>query len=301
MTLGQTIYPGMFIVVEGPNGSGKSTAMRALATRLQDRGREILSTREPGGSDTAEKLRALLLDPAVSLDNLEQLGLLNVGRRNHIRTVIIPALERGAIVLCDRFVASSLVFQTLHHTDGSARLSDQDILVAHRHWCDGFAPDLQLHLSAPIDILLARRQARAGEIDRFENGGIEYEQACRKKFAASGDILGFRTVDIDASADRDAVLCQMLQQVEPLVTGKSWSILSYKVAPDRSGRWLPVLDEQGRLYWSIDPSEAHRHANGILQKDQSLQMRFVSRDIAYKAYAQGGLTTDQVELARISA
>lgn len=130
---------GAFIVVEEANSTGKSTAMRDPAGRLVDRGVEIVTTREPGDSATAERLRAIILDPTVPMDTIEQLSVFNAARRNHIRTVIQPAMRRGPIVLCDRFVASSLVFQTLHH-EGVVRLTDAGILIAQKQCANSSAP-----------------------------------------------------------------------------------------------------------------------------------------------------------------
>src|SRR3546814_2931490 len=118
---------GAFIVIDGPNGTGKTCALKSAAVRLRADGHNVIETREPGGTPLAENLRAMILNADNDMDTTTQLLLLNAARRSHIQQVILPNIEKGAIVLCDRFLASSLVFQSLN-SDGTRTLDDAVIL-----------------------------------------------------------------------------------------------------------------------------------------------------------------------------
>lgn len=291
-----TNYRGMFCVFDSANGTGKSSTLKNAANHLQTMGYDVVTTREPGGSPTAEALRALLLDPSISLDPHEQALLFMAARRNHIRTVIQPALERGAIVLCDRFVASTLVYQTLR-PEGGGPMTINQVISAHQEWCWGFKPDLQFHLSVPVTVTAARRAQRAGEIDRYESDDLEYEAACSRLYADSGRLLGFRQIDIDGDRHPEAVCADVLKILKPIANDSLWCPLAYRLTEGRSGRWFPVLDEAGRPIWFADPNDAHHYAANETGKDPHLQMRFVKHSAAIEAIPTG-LTSDEADAKR---
>ncbi len=199
---------GKFIVLEGPEGCGKSTIALHLKKDLIQAGNDVVLTREPGGSATAELLRGVILDPSIDLDPVEQMLLLNAGRRNHIRNTIMPALQRGAIVLCDRFVASTLTLQTLQKTEHP--VDDELVLQLHKLASFNMAPDLMLHFAASSEIRCHRRSIRNGAMDRFENGDLEYDNAVAQKYFASADILGHKMININAENDIDSVTSECL-------------------------------------------------------------------------------------------
>src|SRR3954452_20231421 len=147
---------GLFITFEGMDGSGKSTQMRRLATRLRDLGRTVIETVEPGGPPIAMKIRRILLDSAnQELSSAAELLLYFASRAQNVDQVIRPALERGEIVLSDRFTDSSLVYQ------GHGRALGADAVAAlDRIACRGLKPDLTILVDVDAEASLARARAR---------------------------------------------------------------------------------------------------------------------------------------------
>jgi dTMP kinase len=200
--------PGTFIVVEGPDGVGKTTATRELARRLSERGLDVVQTRNVGGTPLAERIRAITLDASTRLDPIQQNVVIAAARRSNLIEVVIPALEAGSVVLCDRYVSSALALQTTNR-EGGFSIGDQDVVDMHRIVCDSFAPELTLTLHAPADVRLARRTARNEGHDRFDNGDMEYDAAIAAKYRDAGKVLGHPTVDVDASDTMERTVDQM--------------------------------------------------------------------------------------------
>ena len=145
---------GRFITVEGIDGAGKSTHMAALAERLRRGDREVLSTREPGGTALAESLRELLL--TAPMDPLSEALLVFAARRDHVQTTIRPALAAGQTVLCDRFTDATLAYQ------GGGRGFDARVLQKLAQWVHGdLQPDLTLWFDVPVEIAASRRASDA--------------------------------------------------------------------------------------------------------------------------------------------
>lgn len=286
---------GMFFVFEGANGSGKTTAMRTVAERMRSLGADVVTTREPGGSETAERIRTLLLDPSVPMDPHEQTLLFMAARRNHIRTVIRPAIERGAIVLCDRFVASTMVYQTIR-PEGGEPLSTREVFDAHERWCWGMAPDMQFHLHLPVEEAAARRSGRTASDDRYESDDLEYERACAERYANSGSLLGFRQHDVPAGGSPEATVEHLMQVLGRVAEDRLWSIVVYRMQADRSGRWYPLMHPSGGVWWTHEPSEAHRRAAEEHRRHGGAQIRFVRRSAAVAA-VDSGMTTQQADAA----
>lgn len=155
---------GRFLTLEGGEGVGKSTQVKALATALRERGLEVIETREPGGSPGAEAIRELLLDGAADKWSARAEALLfAAARSDHVDKLISPALERGAWVVCDRFLDSSRAYQS-----GASGLDDADILALHRFGSGGLLPDRTLLLALPEGQAEARARLRDGDMtDRF--------------------------------------------------------------------------------------------------------------------------------------
>ena len=150
-----------FISFEGIDGAGKSTHIDALANRFTAQGRTVTRTREPGGTELAEKLRNLVLHEP--MDALAEALLMFAARRDHIQRVIAPALARGDVVLCDRFADASFAYQ------GAGRGLDWGILLELERWVqEGLQPDLTIWFDLPADIA-AQRLAGARMPDRFES------------------------------------------------------------------------------------------------------------------------------------
>lgn len=210
---------GFWIVLDGPNGVGKSGAIAGLSAKLRALGYDVVDTREPGGSPLAEKIRGLILDSDNEMDSVTQLLLFNAARRSHLNATIRPALAAGKVVLCDRFLASSVVFQSLN-SDGSPNLRDDFIIDTHERYCDGMMPDLSIYLDAPLEIRrqrLAGRAAQAAVKDRFEEYDDRFDLAAAEKFSRCGPILDrdFDYVDTTGSPEQviEAVLAVALSRL----------------------------------------------------------------------------------------
>jgi dTMP kinase len=158
---------GLFITFEGGEGAGKSTQIRMLAEQLRERGLAVIITREPGGSTGAEAVRHVLLSGAAESFGVRMEAILFAAARNdHVEEVIRPALEKGTVVLCDRFLDSSRVYQG---TTGN--LEPDFIETLQRIAVDGFMPDVTLIFDIPAAAGLARARKRADDVavpDRFE-------------------------------------------------------------------------------------------------------------------------------------
>jgi dTMP kinase len=147
---------GKFITFEGLDGTGKSTQMRKLAAVLRAAGHKVVETREPGGTATGEKIRRVLLDSSTEgLDPLAEMALMFASRAQHIEEVILPALERGQIVLCDRFTDSTEAYQGSGRKLGSAVVTE-----LHRLLCGGLQPDLTILLESDPAMSLGRARRR---------------------------------------------------------------------------------------------------------------------------------------------
>jgi dTMP kinase len=168
----------VFITVEGIEGCGKSTLVAALATRLRDAGRETIVTREPGGTPAGDAIRRVFLEPGLSIAPLTEALLINASRAQHVVDLIEPALHRGAVVLCDRFVDSTLAYQ------GYGRGIDLGFLHT---LCEvaagGRAADLTIVLDVPVAVSRTRAAARDGaRADRMEREEPAFYERVRRGF-----------------------------------------------------------------------------------------------------------------------
>lgn len=167
----------MFIVVEGIEGSGKSTLVAGLAEQLREDGREVLATREPGGTAIGNAVRAIFLDPTLAIEPLAESMLVNAARAQHVSEKIRPALDAGRVVLCDRFVDSTLAYQ------GYGRGLEIGQL---RKVCDiatgAIEPDLTLLLDLPVSVARARMGERPHGVDRIENENDDFHERVRRGF-----------------------------------------------------------------------------------------------------------------------
>jgi dTMP kinase len=199
-----TAQPGLFISFEGIDGAGKSTHIQALAAVYRAQGRQVVLTREPGGTPLAEKLRALVLnDP---MDALTEALLMFAARRDHLLQVIEPALARGDVVLCDRFTDATFAYQ------GAGRGFDLDVLATLERWVqqvDATAPGLrQPHATVWFDLppaVAAQRLAGARVPDRFESQPQEFFARVAAGYAARAQADPARFLRVDADRDRGAV------------------------------------------------------------------------------------------------
>ncbi|KEQ54864.1 dTMP kinase [Sphingobium chlorophenolicum] len=204
---------GRFISLEGGEGAGKSTQIRALAAALRLRGLEVVETREPGGSEGAEAIRALLLTGGADRWSPRAEALLfAAARADHVEKTIRPALDRGAWVLSDRFLDSSRAYQ------GMGDLTDADILALHRIGSGGFLPDRTLFLTLPEAEATARARSRDGDAsDRIGGRDPAFHRAVASAFTRFAEQEPARFLSVDASGDSAAVTERLLLALQGLL------------------------------------------------------------------------------------
>lgn len=202
---------GRFISIEGGEGAGKSTQARALVEALAARGIEAVATREPGGTEGAEAIRALLMTGGEERWSAAAEALLfAAARADHVERLIRPALEREQWVICDRFIDSTRAYQ-----GGAGGLSDADILAVHRAGTGGLLPDRTLLLETPPEMAAARANARASdEPDRMGSKGAAYYQRVAARFAEMAEAEPGRFCRIDASGTPAAVTARLIAALE---------------------------------------------------------------------------------------
>jgi len=195
--------PGRLIAFEGVEGAGKSTQVELLARALEGRGREVVVAREPGGTPAGERVRALLLDPGVELHPRAEALLFAAARAELVEDVVRPALERGAVVLCDRYLDSSLAYQ-----GGARGLGRDPVEQVNRFATGGLLPDLVVLLDLDPADGLARR--RGGHPDRIEGQDLAFHRRVRDAFRelAAADPGRFRVVDATAPVPEVAARVQ---------------------------------------------------------------------------------------------
>ncbi len=191
----------MLITFEGIDGAGKSTQVRKLKRYLQERGREVLTLREPGGTPVAEQIRELLLESSHDISSVAELLLFSASRAELMEKVIVPALEGGCDVILDRFFDSTTAYQ------GYGRGLDLDMLAEiNRVASRGIRPDITFYLDlTPEDALMRKFSEKSlplafesEELDRMENSGLEFYQRVRAGYHAILQLEPKRIMQIDA-------------------------------------------------------------------------------------------------------
>lgn len=187
---------GVFIAVEGPDGAGKTTLVRSLRRRLRRAGRSVVTVREPGGTPGAEAARRLVLDGARWTPAAE-LFLMLAARAELVRNVIQPALDRGAVVLSDRYELSTFAYQV-----GGRGLPRARVAEANRLATNGLRPSLTVVLDVPAATGRRRQRAAGKRADRMEREGAAWHARVARAFRAA---RGPGVVHVDATADADQV------------------------------------------------------------------------------------------------
>lgn len=190
----------MFLTFEGIDGSGKSSQARMLADHLRGLGRDVVLTREPGGSAGAEEIRRLVLEGDPDRWSAEtELLLFTAARRDHLERTIEPALAAGRVVICDRFADSTRMYQ------GMSRGNLRPVVDQLHKLMIGREPDLTLLIDMDPEIGLSRAKGRQGTEERFEDFGLELQQKMRAGFLALADEFPDRFHVIDGNRDMDSV------------------------------------------------------------------------------------------------
>jgi dTMP kinase len=201
----------MFITFEGPEGSGKSTQIQRVGAWLREQQRACVVTKEPGGTPISDRIRAILLDSAATgMDAMTELLLYAASRRQHVVEVIRPSLERGQLVLCDRYTDATLAYQ------GYGRRLDLDRLQTMNAWAtDGVKPDLTLLYDLDEETGLQRAHARNADMDvdegRFELEDLRFHRRVREGYLALAAAEPVRFAVVDASGTIDEVFARTLE------------------------------------------------------------------------------------------
>ena len=202
---------GRFISFEGTEGVGKTTAIEQLCARLQARGIDYLRTREPGGSPFAERLREILLDPDTAINDDTELLLMFAARCDHMQQVILPALQRGTWVICDRFTDSTVAYQGFGRADGDAIVRAKIDMLIEQFVVQ--LPELTLWLDLPVLEGMARANKRSAA-DRFEQQATEFFTRVHQGFSVLASEQPERIQRIDASGSTNEVSARIWQTIE---------------------------------------------------------------------------------------
>lgn len=206
-TLPEPRHPatGLFIAVEGGDGAGKSTQVRLLAEALSARGHSVICTREPGGTAVGRQIREVLLHGEDVSPRAEAM-LYAADRAHHADTVIHPALDRGEVVLTDRYMDSSMAYQS------AARGLRQDDIRGLSMWATG---GLVPHLTVLLDLPVTVGRARLGEsLDRLEREGAEFHERVRSAFLELAAAAADRYIVLDATTDPEDLHAAVLEAVD---------------------------------------------------------------------------------------
>ena len=203
------IPKGSFITFEGIDGSGKSTQARKLAEHLQANGREVILTREPGGSEGAEEIRALVLQGEPDRWSAEtEILLFTAARRDHLERTILPAIEAGKVVICDRFADSTRMYQGLSRGDLRGTVDQLHKLMIGRE------PDMTILIDMDSNTGLSRALSRQGVEERFETFGADLQAQMRAGFLSLAEEFKERFVVINGARSIDEVSVDVCQTVD---------------------------------------------------------------------------------------
>lgn len=196
---------GVFITVEGPDGAGKTTVIKKLSELLEKTSQvDLVVTREPGGIPISEKIRHIILDPEnTEMDERTEALLYAAARRQHLVEKVLPALEQGKLVLCDRFVDSSVAYQ------GAARgIGETEVYELNQFAIEGHLPDLTIYLDVPSEVGLERinQGRKAEDLDRLDQESLAFHKKVRTSYLSLLEENSERIVLIDAQENIEKVV-----------------------------------------------------------------------------------------------
>ena len=207
---------GIFITIEGPEGAGKTTIIEMLIEKLESEGYPIIKTREPGGIEIAEQIRSVILNKNnTAMDGRTEALLYAAARRQHLVEKVLPAIEKGFIVLCDRFIDSSLAYQ------GFARgIGMDEVYSINRFAIENRMPDATLYFDIDPEIGLKRINEHKGrEVNRLDLEDLEFHRKVREGYQLLSSKYSNRIIEIDAS--------QTLQKVYEIAESKVRDIIQH--------------------------------------------------------------------------
>ena len=206
---------GLFISMEGPDGSGKTMQMDMLEQDLRQRGLDVLRSREPGGTAISEKIRDMLLDPAnTEMSSRTEALLYAASRAQHVEQVLKPALDGGKIVLCDRYVDSSLVYQGIGRGLGIPAIEEINAFAT-----GGLQPDVTIVLQIDFEEGLRRKGRQNGSLDRMEAQKEDFLRRIHDGFTHLKDLDPDRVFLIDGANPPDKVFREIQNVLKPFLTG----------------------------------------------------------------------------------
>ena len=205
---------GLFITLEGPDGSGKTTVSTKVVESLSKKGYQVMYTREPGGSEIAEKIRSIILDPAnTAMDARTEALLYAASRRQHLVEIVLPALEKGITVISDRFVDSSLAYQGCGRQIGIQEVYDINLFAT-----GGRMPDRTYFLNVPAETGLARISSRT-YLDRLDQESQAFHQRVYEGYQKVIAMYSERIEVVDATRDADTVANDVEARILGLLNG----------------------------------------------------------------------------------
>lgn len=203
---------GLFITLEGGDGSGKTTQAELLREWLDGLGREVVRTREPGGTEVGVEVREIVLHHRGDISPRAEALLYAADRAHHVATLVRPALERGAVVLQDRYIDSSVAYQ------GAGRVLDSREVRALSEWAtEDLAPDLTVLLDLEPEAARGRLDASRTRYDRLEAEASEFHRRVREAYLAIAAAEPERVVVVDAAQPAEQIAAELRARIEPLL------------------------------------------------------------------------------------
>ncbi len=204
-----------FITIEGNDGSGKSTVIEGLKEIFKKRGIDTIFTREPGGSMIAEKIRNIILDPKnIDMDDKTEALLYAASRRQHLQETVIPALEQNKLVICDRFIDSSLAYQ------GHARnIGIEEVYNMNMFATSGMLPDLTLYILVSPEVGLSRKTHQK-ELDRLELETNSFHKTVYEGYLKLAEMFKDRVVLINGEESKEEVLRKTIEVIDNFLNSK---------------------------------------------------------------------------------
>lgn len=206
---------GLFITIEGPDGSGKSTVVKELTRKLNEAQIAYITTREPGGIDIAEQIRAIILSPKnVAMDVRTEALLYAASRRQHLVEKILPALKKGINVICERFVESSLAYQGYGRGIGIDK-----VWMINQFAIEDTLPDITIFLDIKPEVGLARINAHRTNLDRLDLEGIQFHERVYEGYNIVKEMFKDRIIIVDANRAINEVVEDVYQIIYQKIKG----------------------------------------------------------------------------------